>query len=849
MVSKSYFLLIVTFLLVGIITPGSAQTVVRGIVTDSISGEKLSYVSVYVEGTKQGAMTDGAGRFAFKTSSVSHKLVASTVGYKLKRIALQSGKTSDLRIKLVPTSYQLSEVIVKPRREHYKRKNNPAVDFVKKIIESRDANDPHNHEYYQFERYEKTTFALNNFDEKRREKGMYKRFDFLENYVDSSLISGKPILTVSTKETLENDYYRKSPQSNKRIIVAKKHNGVDDMFSEQSMQVFLNEVFQDVDLFKNDVSLLTNRFVSPLSSIGPMFYKYYLMDTVQIAGHKCMDLTFVPFNSESFGFTGHLFVTLDSTNFVKRVQLNVPKNINLNFVDYMSIEQEYDRAPDGTRLITKDNITVEFKMTPKSNGLYARKMVSYRNHSFDKPADESIFKGAEKEIETDDATVKPESFWVEHRHEPIPEKENSVDKLLKQLRSNPVYYYTEKALSILFTGYIPTSEQQPKFDIGPMNTLISSNELEGARFRVGGLTTAYLNKHLFGRGYVAYGTKDEKLKYSGELEYSFKKKKEYANEFPINSLKVKYDYDINQLGQYYLYTNMDNIFLSFKRQTDDKITYLRRAQLTYTHESHSGFSFGTTLRYKTEYASPYVPFQEIQSDGETRPVKQYSMGEAEFKIRYAPNEKFFQTQWNRFPVSLDAPVFNLSHTVARKGFMGADYNYNHTEFGFQKRFWFSAFGYTDVILKAGKVWDKVPFPLLIIPNANLSYTIQYESYSQMNAMEFLNDQYASWDVTYFGNGVLFNRIPAFRRLQWREVLTFRGMYGDLSKKNNPLYSKGLYEFPSGSYEMGKTPYMEAGVGVENIFKFLRFDYVWRLTYRDNPGIDKQGLRISLHVTF
>jgi hypothetical protein len=181
--------------------------------------------------------------------------------------------------------------------------------------------------------------------------------------------------------------------------------------------------------------------------------------------------------------------------------------------------------------------------------------------------------------------------------------------------------------------------------------------------------------------------------------------------------------------------------------------------------------------------------------------------------------------------------------------LGADYDYNRTDLGFQKRFWFSAFGYTDVILKAGKIWDKVPFPLLMIPNANLSYTIQYESYALMNAMEFLNDRYASWDLTYFGNGVLFNRLPLVKELKWREVLTFRGLYGDLSDKNNPAKSDGLFLFPEGSYQMGKKPYMEVGVGVENILRFLRFDYVWRLTYRELPDVDTSGLRVSLHFTF
>ena len=420
---------------------------------------------------------------------------------------------------------------------------------------------------------------------------------------------------------------------------------------------------------------------------------------------------------------------------------------------------------------------------------------------------------------------------------------------MTQLRSYPVYYWTEKVLSILFTGYIPTSKEAPLFYIGPMNATISGNTLEGPRLRAGGMTTAWLNPHLFGKGYIAYGFKDERVKGLAELEYSFKKKKEYANEFPIHSLKLRYESDVNQYGQNYLYTSKDNVFLALKREKDDRIGYFRQAELTYTNEFYSGFSFQLTARRRTDESSYLIPFLQKEGDVLT-PVKEYSTSAAELKLRYAPNEKFFQTQWNRFPVSLDAPVFTLSHTIAGKGVLGSDYTYNHTEAGVQKRFWFSAFGYTDVILKAGKVWDKVPFPLLIMPNANLSYTIQPESYSLMNAMEFMNDEYFSWDVTYFLNGWLFNRIPLLKKLKWREIVSCRGLYGHLSDKNNPELSDGLFAFPiADTRAMGKTPYVEVGVGIENIFKVLRLDYVWRLTYRDSPGIDKSGLRISLHMTF
>ena len=755
------------------------------------------------------------------------------------------GKTNNLKIKLVPNGITLNEVVVKPKKEKYSKKENPAVKFVKQVIASRESNDPRNHDYFQYDQYGKMVFAMNDYHPKPKKNGKPGKFDFLIDFVDT-LDVGTTILPVSEKEKVESVYYRKEPKSEKRIVKGNKSSGVDEIFSRDGIQQFLNEVFREVDIFKNDITLLNNRFVSPLSNIGTSFYKYYLLDTILVDGVKCVDLGFVPFNSESFGFTGHIYVPEgDSTYFIKKVKLNVPRDINLNYVENMYLEQDYERLEDGTRIKTKDDAIIEFRIMPATQGLYARRMTTYDKFTFTPPDDLSVydFEGREK-VEVD-AQAKPEEFWVDNRHVPVKKKENAVDKLLARLREVPVFYYTEKVLGILISGYIETGKDS-KFDFGPMNTTISANEIEGARFRIGGLTTAQLNPHWFARGYVAYGTKDEKVKYSGEVEYSFNKKKFHSREFPINSIKLSHSYDIDQLGQHYLYTNKDNVFLSLKRKGDNKATYLRKTELSYLQERKGGFSFGLGIRNEIQQmATDRIAF----IDGYGKKIKDYMQTNFEVKLRFAPNEKFYQTKSQRFPINLDAPVLTLSHNFAFKNFLGSKYSYNHTEFGIQKRFWFSAFGYFDAIVKAGKVWDKVPFPMLILPNANLSYTIQPESYALMNALEFINDQYVSWDFTYYANGALFNRIPLLKYMKLREVFAFRGLYGSLSKKNNPLYNKDLFVFPKGSTEMDKMPYMECSVGLDNIFTILRVDYVWRLTYRESPNVSKGGVRIALHFSF
>ena len=831
---------------------GQNEIRIKGLVTDSVSGEPLPYVSIIVKGTTTGAATDLDGRFSLTVpSSASGKMLeVSYLGYSTKQVPLKSGQS--LSIQLAPTGIALNEVVVKPGRERYRRRDNPAVAFVKNVIERRDANDPRNHDYYSYDRYQKMVFAMNDYKPKKHEDGKTGKFDFLEEFIDT-LDVGTTILPISEKEHFETVYYRRDPHSEKRLVKGDKSAGVDEVFSRDGIQQFLNEAFREVDIFRNNIPLFLQRFVSPLSSLGPTFYKYYLMDTLEIDGQKCMDLGFVPFNSESFGFTGHLYVTLDSTYFVRRVLLNVPKDINLNFVSHMTIDQTFRREPDGTRLITKDDIRVNFKLSEKSKGMFAQRLIVYSNHSFEPDtAQLAIFEQPAPSITLKEAYTQTDKFWEENRpQEGRRRNPNTVDKLMAKLRSIPIFYVTEKIVTILVSGYVPATKDEAnnKFEFGPMNTTISGNAIEGARFRVGGTTTPQFHKRLTLDGFAAYGVRDKKMKYDALVEYSFIDRKQYRKEFPMHSIRFEYMYDINKLGQQYMYTSKDNFLLAIRRKRDTRATYLRKAELTYTREHYNGISYSAVLRNKREYATPYAVFDRINADGSLTSLDHYDMTELELNFRYGYNEKFYQTRNNRIPITFDAWVFNVSHVMGWKGFLGSSYNYQRTDIGLQKRLWFSAFGYTDIILKAGKVWTKVPYPLLILPNANLSYTIQPEAYTNMNAMEFINDEYASWDVTYYMNGLLLNRIPLIKKLKWREVFCFRGLWGHLSDKNNPAKSTGIFAFPEGSMTLGKAPYMEASVGIENIFKFLRLDYVWRLNYRDNPDIQTHGVRCTMRIQF
>lgn len=825
---------------------------VQGLVRDASTKEAVPFASVYIKGTNIGVQTDLMGRFTLRTTTTGDSLHVVSVGYKEYFAKLSRNRRNDLTIDLEQETYQLAETVIRPKKAKYSRKNNPAVDFVRKMIKQRDENDPHNKDYYSYQQYEGITLALNDFTEEMQQKWLFRKFNFLHEFVDTSEVSGKPILPLLDKEKYETYYYSNSPRKERRVVSATKSAGVDEVLNEQGVKQFLEEVFREVDVFQNNIPLFLTRFVSPLSTMAPYFYKYYLLDTVMVEGKECIDLGFVPYNSESFGFTGHLYFTKDTANFLQRVVLNIPKDININFLDRMTIVQDFKQMPDNTRLLTKDDIIAEFRITDKSRGMYARRVSTLSNHSFEPPSDMAVFEESRQVVEEPDANDKSDEFWAEIRYDKDKDDKKSMANLMERLRAVPAFYYTEKVVSAFVGGYVPTArdEKDSRFEFGPINTFISGNTLEGTRLRLGGTTTTVLSPNFFLDGFVAYGTRDGKLKYNAIAEYSFNKKKQFRKAFPVHSIRAEYGYDVNQLGQQYLYTNKDNLFLMLKRKENNMMTYLRKAELAYTFENYKGWRLEAALRHQIESSSKYIPFNQIQADGSLKPLKDYTAAEMEFKIRWAPNEKFYETRNFRYPITQDAPVFTLSHVVGLKGFLGSDYNYHRTDVGIQKRIWLPAAGYIDAIAKAGKVWTKAPFPMLILPNANLSYTVQLESYALLNPMEFINDQYASWDITYYLNGTLLNRIPLIKYLQFREVINFKGFWGELSNKNNPFKGHaGLFEFPGTTYLMNKQPYMEISAGLSNILKFIRIDYVWRLSYRNHAGSPNHGLRFRLEFNF
>ncbi|WP_288856607.1 DUF5686 and carboxypeptidase-like regulatory domain-containing protein [uncultured Bacteroides sp.] len=860
---KQRYTIYVLFLLsLSVSISTSAQ--IKGVITDSLTNEPLMYITVQYEGKGVGGISNANGEYQVENRKGWDELTFSAIGYITKKVKLKPG-TRTLNVKLQPDDILLSEVVVKPKKEKYSRKNNPAVEFMKKVIENKKALKLEENDYYQYQKYEKMKMSLNDVTPDKMEKGIYKKFSFFKDQVEVSPKTSKMILPISIKETASKTIFRKNPKSEKTIIEGMNSTGIEEFFNTGDMLgTILTDVFSDINIYDDDIRLLQRRFVSPIGRGAISFYKYYLMDTLTIDKQECVHLTFVPQNPQDFGFTGHLYVVKDSTYAVKKCTMNLPKKTGVNFVENLDIVQQFEQLPDSNWVLTDDDMTVELHFVKGIQGLEVQRTTKYSDYQFAE-IEPRLFRLKGNVIKEANMLAKSDEYWAKVRQVPLTKKESTMDVFMNRIEQIPGFKYVIFGAKALIENFVETgSKNHPsKFDFGPINTMITSNYVNGTRFRLSGMTTGNLDPHWSLSGYGAYGTKDKKWFYSGQVAYSFNKREYVLWEFPKHYVAFKYTYDVMSPMDKYLATDKDNLFVGWKWTTVDQMSYMRDATLTYELETNTGFSVQAMARHRNDQPAGQLQYWknngEIlgQWDEKNTLVHDITTTELGVTLRYAPGETFVNTKQRRVPVSLDAPTFTLSHTAGFKGVLGGEYDFNLTEASIRKRFWLGSWGKLDVTARAGAQWNTVPFPLLNLPMANLSYITQNnESFNLINNMEFLNDRYASLNLSYDMNGKLFNRLPLIKKLKWREMFRIRGLWGTLTDKNNPYKSNNpdLFLFPMRdgvptSHVMSKTPYVEASVGIYNIFKLLHIEYVRRLTYTDIPGVKKGGIRFMILMIF
>lgn len=831
-------------------------TSVRGQVIDAKTKETMPYVNVQFDGTTIGVTSDIDGNFYFETKTNVSKIKITYVGYKTKVISIKQGGVNELKIELEEGSNQLQEVTVKVER--YRNKGNPAVELIKKVIDNKDKNRKEQFKYYSFNKYEKVEFALNNITDKMKRNFLFKKINFIFDNADTNKASGKVNLPLFLRELSSDVYYRKSPKSLKEYIHGERNVTVDKLFDNLGLSQLITNMYQDVNFYEDAIELLTTQFISPLSPISPTIYRFYIQDTSVIKGTPMVHMYFAPRNKTDLAFQGHMWVALDSTYSLRKIEVGIPKDINLNWVNEMQVTQEYDwyETPqlDGTitrgLMLSKDEIFMDygFLKADSTRSALGRKTTSYRDYTINMPLGDTLFRSQANTFRDNDIYKKDANFWADNRHDTLNKREQGIYKTVDSLNNSKSFRRTIGALKFLFEGYSSIGG----FDLGPVNTFYSFNPIEGFRARVGGRTNMRFSPFLMLEGYAAYGSRDGRWKGMAQARFNFSGEK-FLN-FPLNQLRLWYQNDIQIPGQELLFVNEDNFLLSFKRGINNRMYYKETIGAEYYNENRSGFAYGFSTKNITINGAGALLF-DYTSKGETLYKKDLRTTELGIALRYAPNEKFYQGATYRTPILTKYPILEFWYDAGVKGIMNSEYNYHSVRFKGEKVFYLSPIGYSDVIVEAGRVFGQVPYPLLRAHRANQTFAYQMESYNLMNFLEFVSDKYASVNIYHNFGGVFFGRVPLLRKLKWREVITFKALWGGVDDKNKPDSDNQLLRFPLAddgkplTYTLEKKPYIEASVGISNIFRVIRVDLIRRFNYLDHPNVTKTGVRVRFKLEF
>ena len=828
-----------------------AQQKISGRVID-VDGFAVPYASVQYRGHKIAVSSDGEGRFSIEKHE-GWMLTVSALSYKTQTVKVDAN-TNFLEVKLKDDSRRLSEVVVKSKRGKYKRKDNPAVELMRRVIAAKKKTDLANHPYYQYDKYQKITLALNDLSKEQLEGKFFSKRQYLLDQVEKSPYNGKLTLPVSVDETVSQHIYRKDPKSEKDIIKGQQTNGIGQVIQTgEILSTTMKDVFTDVDIYDDYVRLLQYPFPSPIGRTAISFYHYYIEDTVYVERDLCYHLQFIPANSQDFGFRGELYVTADSTLHVKKCNLYMPHNSDVNWVKDMKIEQEFTRLDNGEWVLSKDDMVAEMHASKVLQDLLVVRNTRLTDYSFDE-LPKVLFKGKAKVRHDIDAMNRDEAYWNKYRQVDLTKSESSMDSFIHRMENSKGFKWIILGVKALMENYVEIGSgpggKKSKFDLGPINTYLSKNYVDGIRLRLAGRTMAALNPHFFWNGYAAYGTKSNDW-YTGHVfTYSLNKKKNSPFEFPMRNITFEVSRDIMSPSDDNLEHNKDNIFMTFRAATQDEMFLYHRQRLAFTYETDWGLRFNTGIRWQSNRTAGNLHYFTL--DGNE--VKKIRMTDINVGINYNPGVTYVNTKQQRLPINLDSPEIGISHTMGFKGFMGGQYHSNITKVSIYKRQWLGSFGYLDFHAVGQAQWNKVPFPMLILPPVNLSYFESEASVSLMRDWEFLNDRQVFASLSWDMNGKLLNRIPLIKKLKWREYFAVKGVWGNLTDKNNPYLEKNqgdteLFKFPSKSHVMNNTPYWECVAGVHNIFKFFAVEYVRRLTYLNNEDISKWGIRFGFSMTF
>lgn len=799
-------------------------TKIMGIVTDAETKEPIPFANVYFYGTTIGVTSDFEGHFSIETKTPTDSLMASYIGYKTKSIRILKNRFQEVKFELTSVNLDLPEFVIVAGE-------NPAEILLRKIIANKENNRSKEFEAYQYEVYNKIQVDANNLSERFQNRKILRPFNFVFQYMDTSTVNGKTYLPIFISESLSDFYFRKNPKSEKEVIKAAKVSGIEN----QSILQFLGDMFQRYDFYDNYITIFQKNFVSPIAGFGINTYRYYLVDSTFIGNKWCYEIMFKPRRKQELTFTGHFWVH-DTSFAIKSFEMRVAEDANINFIDDLVLSQQFELIEGKYWMVVKDQGIGDFNIvddTKRTLGFFGTKTTSYKDFIFNAPKENKFYSMPTNVVVDEKAYKKDEAFWDQNRHDSLSKDELAIYHMVDTLRNLPAFKTWIDIFETIFTGYY----RMEKFEIGPYASLISFNPIEGARFRIGGRTTSKFNEHLRLEGHVAYGTLDNAFKYGLGFLY-------LPNKNPRRAFGGKYKHDIEQLGSSQNAFREDFLFAAlFRRNPANKLSMTNEYNLYYEHEWFNGFSNQINLIHKEVIPVGEAKIELYDQDGDVVLEDNVTTAEIRLDTRLAINEKFIIGDFERTSIGTRYPIINVQYGYGIPGMLGGEYEYHRLELGVRQ--WFNVFnlGWSKYMVETGKIWGKLPYPFLELHPGNETFFFDEYAFNLMNYGEFVSDAYISLFYTHHFDGLFLNRIPLFRKLKWREVGYVRGAIGTLSQANTDFN-----KLPPNTHLMNK-PYYEAGIGIENIFKVVRIDAIWRLSHLDYENAQPFGLFVSLYFTF
>jgi len=797
----------------------SAQvTKIRGTVIDVETREFLPFVNVSFKGTSVGTITDFEGRFFIETRSAGDSITISYVGYNSKTMAIKKGVYQEIAVELAPESILIDAVVIKPGE-------NPAHPIMRSIISSKERNNPEKLDRYYYESYNKIQIDINNVEQQMKDRKILRQIDFVFNHVDTNAVTGKTYLPIFITEAISDYYFQREPKVEREVIKASKISGINN----ESVSQFTGKIYQNINVYDNFINVLDQGLVSPIANSGLFYYKYYLIDSAYIDSNWCYQLSFKPKRRQEPTFTGDFWVDSKTWGIVK-IQLRLSEGVNLNFMNDLVASADYQLVNDSTWFPSQLKIFVDFNLTERTTGFFGTKTTVYKNVKLNPTIPKEIAEQSGSITIKEQALEKDSLYWAQSRPYKLSEKEASIYSMVDSVKDARIYKTFIDILD-MFVNYHYTIGW---IELGPYYKTYSFNEIEGNRFRLSGRTSNYFSRRIMFSAFGAYGDKDEQVKYGGEVQYVFSK-------IPRRTIFVSGKKDIEQLGQSPNALVEDNILTSILRRNPNyKLTLVDELSTKYEHEWFPGFSNSITASYRNIYSSDYINFYSTNG---TDTLANIATSSLTLNTRWVKNERFVNGEFERVSLGSVYPEISFDITGAYKGFLGSDYSFIKLHLNYYHKVNISPLGYMRYIIDAGKIFGAVPYPLLRLHEGNETYAFDRFAYNMMNYYEFASDQYASLIVEHHFQGLFLNHIPLMRKLKWREVVTAKALVGSISNAN-----KSVLVFPDGLNSVSK-PYLEVGVGVENIFKVVRVDAMWRLSHLNNPNIEKFGLRMGFQIIF